>query len=520
MHVLSTHSQQAPVEDRRLLLEVAGVSKRFASIQALDAVDFTVAPGEVHGLCGHNGAGKSTLVKVLTGLVQPDEGRLSLDGRELRFSNPREAQASGVALVDQELSVIPALSVVENLFIGDVRSSLVTRRRAQRTAARELLERVGLRHVRLGAPASELAIGERQLLEIARALNRGARLLILDEPTATLSRGEIERVFAAVHDVAAHGCAVIFISHRLDEVLSLCSRVTVMRDGRVVGQHVSSELDRPRLIHLLLGEAGTAEPGDGGTARPAGETVLSIDGLAVPGTVEPFELDVRAGQVVGLAGQIGSGASAVLRALGGLTASARGSASARGRRVPLGSPRAAARAGVAFVSDDRKQEGLFLGQTTLQNLVATRLAALSRGGALRRRAMRGCAGGLAQLVGVDGGRLDQPTGNLSGGNQQKVFIGRCLERDGVDVMLLDEPTRGVDVGGRADIHALVRAFTGEGRCALFASTELDELLDLSDVIVTMFEGRVVSVAPRAEWTPRRLLAEMTTGRHEQATVAA
>jgi ABC-type sugar transport system ATPase subunit len=259
VHVLSSSEERGAAAGRPTLLQVTDLSRRFGSIQALDRVSLDVAAGEVHGLCGHNGAGKSTLVKSLTGLVRPDSGSMALAGAACEWSGPRDAQGAGIALVDQELSIIPELTVAENLFLGDVRSPFVSRRRARRAVASRLLEGVGLGDVPPDRPAGDLSVGERQLLEIARALHREAKLLILDEPTATLSKPEIERVFEAVAEVAAQGRAVIFISHRLDEVLSICDRVTVMRDGAVVGTHGVAELDRARLITLILRELGRAE---------------------------------------------------------------------------------------------------------------------------------------------------------------------------------------------------------------------------------------------------------------------
>ncbi|WCB91725.1 Fructose import ATP-binding protein FruK [Baekduia alba] len=513
MHVLDDARAGASATGRRPLLTVRSVSRRFGAITALNGVSLTIAEGEILGLCGHNGAGKSTLVKVLTGLVSPDGGEIALDGEVVALRGPRDAQAAGIALVDQELSIICELTVAENLLLGDISTALLTRRAARRRLCVELLERVGLGAVDPDQPAAWLTLAERQLLEIGRALHRNARLLILDEPTATLSKAEIDRVFAAVREVASRGRAVIFISHRLDEVLTLCDRATVMRDGAVVADHAVGELDRARLVRLLVGEAGHIGPAASARrVEPAQRRVaLTARRLVVAPVVADVGLDLFAGEVVGLAGQIGSGTQDVLRALAGVEPSATGDVSVGDQPLTLGTPHGSIRAGVAYVSGDRKGEGLFLGQSIAQNLLATRLDTLGRGGVLSGRGLTAAARALATTVGVDAARTAHAVETLSGGNQQKVFIGRCLDQEGIDVLLLDDPTRGVDVGGRADIHALVRGFADAGGAVLFASSELDELFDLADVIVTMFEGAVVAVRPRAACVASGVLTEMTTG---------
>jgi ABC-type sugar transport system ATPase subunit len=500
-----------PGGDAAVLLEAHGVSKRYGSVEALMGVSLDLLAGEVHGICGHNGAGKSTLVRILVGLTKPDEGHLEVEGREVSFSGVQDAQAHGVALVDQELSIVPELSVEENVFLGGIDVPFFHRRASLRRRARELLERVGLEHVRLGAPAGELAIGERQLLEIARLLGRDARVLILDEPTATLSEAEIERVFAAIRQVADQGHSVIFISHHLDEVLGVCDRVSVFRDGQRVATHQVAELDRRSLIELMLGEmsGGVEEPAHRqGGVGPA-EPLLRVRDLRVPGRLHSLDLDVRPGEIVGLAGQVGSGTSEALRALAGLIPEASGAVILAGRPAPLGSPRRGAAAGIAYLSNDRQGEGLFLGQSIQANLLATRHDAVSRLGLLRSQAGAEVAGHLARMVGVDATRLRAAVSDLSGGNQQKVLLGRCLDRDGSAVLLLDQPTRGVDVGGRAEIHRLVRLASDSGMAVLVASTELDELLDLADTVVAIFAGVKISTRAHAEADRAGVLADMT-----------
>ena len=497
-------------------LEVAGLGKRYGAIEALRDVSVTIAPGEIHGLCGHNGAGKSTLVKILSGVTQADSGSIRIDGEEAAFRNPQQAQRGGVALVDQEISLIEALSVADNILLGLHEAPFLLRPGASREFVTALLARVGLADLNPSTPVARLAMGTRQLVEIARALGRDARLLILDEPTATLSETETEHVFAALRPLAAAGTSMIFVSHRLGEVLELCDRVTVLRDGALVaGAETTAGLRRETLVEMMVG----AVHDDGVRRQPAAEHAapsLRIRGLSVGGRLHDFDLDVAPGQIVGLAGQVGSGASECLRALAGLLPGSRGSVAIDGAEHYIASPIRAQRGGILYLSNDRKSEGLFLERSVATNLVATRLGAVSRLGFLRRAAAGRTATALAEVVGL-GERRESAVATLSGGNQQKAFLGRCLQRGDAGVLLLDEPTRGVDVAGRAEIHALIRGAAEAGNAVLFASTEGDEILDLAEVIATLRAGRQISVRPRGEVTMAQLVAEMT---HAEAGAAA
>jgi ABC-type sugar transport system ATPase subunit len=469
---------------------VDGLSRSFGGVPAVREVSFTVGAGEIHALCGHNGAGKSTVVKMLSGQLTPDRGRILIGGTAVRLRSRQAAQRLGIALVDQELSVVPALTVLDNLLLGEFAAPLITRRRGALARCRQVLDELGLTRVEPDQPLATLGLGERQLVEIARALSQDARLVILDEPTATLSDVESERVFAAVRRVAARGCSVLYVSHRLAEVLRLCDTVTVLRDGRHVGTSPAADLTVDELIVRMLGEtphrlAARAAP------DPDPGRALRIERLAVPGRLSEFTLTALPGRIHALAGQVGSGAADVLRALAGLHPGATGSVALRERAVRFRDPVACARVGVAFVSNDRKSEGLFLDKTIRWNLVATRLPDLASAGVLRPRREQRAVQRLAASSGLAADRLGATVAALSGGNQQKVFVGRNLDRDNVFALLLDEPTRGVDIGGRAAIHRLLRSAADAGLVVLFASTELEELLELGDVIITMRDGRVV-----------------------------
>jgi ABC-type sugar transport system ATPase subunit len=497
-------------------LSAKGVVKHYGHVRALDGVSMDLVAGEIHGLCGHNGAGKSTLVKIVTGLVEPDSGTIEVDGAAVAFSDSRESQAAGVALVDQELSLAPDLSVEENIFLGSI--DPVGRRpsSARRERARELLSQVGLSEVAPQTIVAGLALGERQLVEIARALGRDSSILLLDEPTATLSDAEIERVFEVSRRLAAGGTSIVYISHRLGEVLEICDRVTVIRDGKLVDTRSTAEISgREELIRMMI-DAELPVPTKTSAVSVEQEGRSEIRALSVPPLVKGFELSLRGGELVGLTGQVGSGPSEVLRALAGLEPDARGVVVVGGRPLRLGSPTRALRAGIGYASNDRKGEGVFLQQTVRRNLLSTRLKAVSPFGVRRPRLAAREAERIAGFVGVDRSRLPDAVENLSGGNQQKVFLGRCLDRGDITLLLLDEPTRGVDVGGRAEIHELLREAALAGVTVVFASTELDEILELSDRVVTMFEGRIVATRDRSEVTAELLSADMTMGRESRA----
>jgi ABC-type sugar transport system ATPase subunit len=500
------------------VVEVRGATKAYGPVKALDDVSFTLARGEVHALLGHNGAGKSTLVKVLSGVVSPDQGEVLVDGRPVELKSPRSAQAAGIAVVEQELSLVPTLTVRENILLGSVDAGFWRSSGVDDAEIRSLLSRLGLDDVGPDTVVEDLSIAECQLVEIARALSRDAKVLILDEPTATLGEAEIVRVFGALRELVAEGYGIIFVSHRLGEVLEICSRVTVLRDGKVTADREVAGLDRDSIVELMLGDVADKVPVRK-SAEGDADGMMAIEGLTVPRYVESFDLDVSAGEIVGIAGQVGSGASEVLRALAGLVPEARGKVSIAGKAMRLGAPGRSLKAKVVFASNDRKSEGLFLTRSIANNLLATRLRKVTNGGWLSRQKERTTAQRLAELIKVDQRRLGQPVETLSGGNQQKVFLGRCLDRDDAKVLLLDEPTRGVDVGGRMEIHNLIRHAASAGNTVIFVSTDHEEIIDLADTVVTMFAGQITRVLRREEVTAAAVLGDMTHGGSDTVVAA-
>jgi ABC-type sugar transport system ATPase subunit len=489
------------------ILAVEGVTKRFGPNEVLKNVSVALEAREIRAICGENGAGKSTLVKIITGVHAADEGRVLIDGVPTTVADPQHAQQLGIALVAQELSLAPALSVLDNIWLGNREVPLFHRRKEFRERAQAALEKVGLGDLPLDSPVASLSIGRRQLVELARMLTRNAQVFILDEPTATLSDVEIERIFSALRALRDEGKTIIYITHRLGEVFQICDSVTVLRNGELVGTRRTAEIDRAHLMEMMLGRS-LGEMYPRWESRP-GEPMLVVKNLAVPPVVQNFQLSAQRGMVICLAGQVGSGAIEVLRALAGLAYNATGDVSVAGKAVSLRSVAAAQAARVQFISEDRAGEGVFLRLRVAENLVATRLQSHSRLGVLARNGLRATATRLAAAVGVDRARLRSKADELSGGNQQKLAFGRSIGGDEPGVLLMNEPTRGVDVGARAEIYRLIRQFCDRGYCLVMASSDIEEVLGMADVIVSMYRGRQIATYRRGEADMQQVLADIT-----------
>lgn len=488
-----------------LLLQMTGMSKRYGAVQALEQVDFEVRPGEVMALLGENGAGKSTLVKVLAGLVDADQGDVRVDGEPAQLFPTSRSQAAGVAAVQQEISCIPSMSIAENLVLGDTGRDAFTPTRRLVADARARLEPVGLQHLDPRRLVEDISIAESQLVEIARVLARRARIVIFDEPTAALSDAEITRVLAVVRELTRRGCGVIYVTHRLQEVFEIADRVTIMRNGSSLPPIAVEDLDVDRVISLLLGRR--LESMFPARSPLSGEPVLVVDGLQASGLVAPVSFELRPGEILGLSGQIGSGANAVLRALAGTVQGVQGSATLRGRPLPLRSRRASVRAGVGYCSDDRKKDGFFAGRSTLENLSAPWLPRVARGGWVSDRQERERAESIASAFAIDTKRLRSPVQTLSGGNQQKVVLGKWLG-SAPSVLLVEEPSRGVDVGARAEIHHKLRALCADGLSIIIASSDTSEVLGACDTIATFYRGRMTDLRCHERWTEEEMVREV------------
>jgi ABC-type sugar transport system ATPase subunit len=470
-------------------LEVRNLTKQFGPVLALDALSFRADGGEVHAICGENGAGKSTLVKLLTGIYQPDDGVIEIDGHPMTFDSPHDAQAASIACVSQEIAVCGALSVLDNIWLGTLNVPFLHKRAELRKKAKDALAMLGETNMDIDKPVAEFSMGERQLVEIARMLTRDARILILDEPTATLSDGEISRILTALKTLKKQGRVVLYITHRLAEVFELADKVTVLRNGALIETRSIDEVDRKLLIEMMLGRSfDETYPGH---HHAGGEPFLSIRNLAIPHEVDRFSIDVRLGEVTYIVGQLGSGCDSLIRALAGLVYDASGEISINGRRVQLGSIESASENGIRFVSGDRAAEGIFTGLTAFDNLSVIRLKTSSPMGFIRWSNLRRIASDLATSTDFDKSRLHFLASQLSGGNQQKLAFGRFIGESDPKVLVMIEPTRGIDVGARATIYALMRNFCALGWGILVASTDFAEAVGIADVVATVYRGRLV-----------------------------
>jgi inositol transport system ATP-binding protein len=502
---------------------MAGIAKSFPGVQALRGVDFTVGRGEVHALLGENGAGKSTLLKILAGAQAPDEGTITFDGAEARLASPHAAQALGIVTIYQEFNLIPTLSVAENVFIGRLPARLGRVDWADlHRRALVLTDEVGLT-VDPRRLVSELSVAEQQMVEIARALSMAAKLVVMDEPTSALSDTEVQRLFAIVRGLTAKGISVVFVTHRLEEVMRICDRATVLRDGALAGEAAIGELSIDRIIQLMVGrevERLFAHRADSG----AGAVALRVDGIARgrdardPHAVmlHDVRLEVRKGEILGLAGLVGAGRTELARAIFGADPIQRGRVLIDGHEARIRSPIDAIRAGIGLVPEDRKQQALFLSLAIRNNLSVTSMDRLVGAlGLLDRDKEDALVESFKQKLGIRMASPDQAVGNLSGGNQQKVVLARWLALQ-PKVLIVDEPTRGIDVAAKAEVHALLYDLAGTGIAILAISSELPEILTISDRIVTMREGRVTGELMRAEASEERLMQFMALGRADAA----
>jgi ABC-type sugar transport system ATPase subunit len=474
-----------------VVLEARRLVKTFPGVRALDEVDLTCRRGRVHALLGENGAGKSTLVRILTGNMAPDSGGILLEGRPVRFHDPRDALAMGITAVYQELTVLPDMSVLDNLLLGQERTRRgLLRRGDERRVARQVLARVGLEDVDLGARAETLSLANQQLVEIARALARQTRLLVLDEPSAVLSGDKLESLFEVVRTVARQGVAVVYISHRLEEIGALADDITVLRDGRDVSSGEAAGYDVPRIIREMVGrDVDTVFPA---LPQPGRGVVLKVRGL-VPagghGRVPPIDLDVRAGEIVSVAGLVGSGRSRLLRTLAGAQPRDAGTVEVAGRRVRA-SVRDAVAAGIALVPEERKTDGLVLPLPVRANTTLASLRSVTSGGWLSARREREAFDAEQRRLRIRTAGPDQGTWQLSGGNQQKIVLAKWL-RTRPRVLLLDEPTRGIDVGTKAEIYRIVRELAAAGMAVVVVSSDLPEVTGLAHRVIVCRQGQVV-----------------------------
>ncbi|WP_237689916.1 sugar ABC transporter ATP-binding protein [Cellulomonas fulva] len=482
-----------------------GIVKQFPGARALDGVELEVRAGEVHCLLGQNGAGKSTLIKVLAGAHQPDEGEILLDGRRVTIADPVAGLRLGVATMYQELDVVDGLSVAENIFLGhELTSGGFTQRRAQTARARELMERLGHGSIAPHREVGRLSAASKQIVSMARALSHDARVIVMDEPSAVLDSEEVATLFRVVRDLTAQGVAVVYISHRLEEIRQIGDRITVLKDGRTVATGLPATTPTPDLIRLMTGRNVEFAIPRRPPVREDAPVVLEVEALGLTGVFEGVSFTVREGEVVGLAGLVGSGRSEILESVFGARRTTSGRVTVAGRRLRTGSVADAVDAGVGLCPEERKSQGLLLDEPVYRNITLSSFARTARGGMLDEGAERAQAQEQVRALEVRPQDVARTARTLSGGNQQKVVLARWLVH-GCKVLLLDEPTRGVDVGARAEIYALVAQLTAAGAAVVVVSSEIEEVLGLADRVLVVSEGRVVHSGPAADIDEHRVL---------------
>ena len=504
------------------MLRMTGIAKRFPGVQALAGVDLEVAPGEVHGLLGENGAGKSTLLKILSGAQQPDAGSIIFEGREITLPSPDAAQALGIVTIYQELSLFPALTVAENIFLGrEPMSGPFIDWAATRRATKELGSRFGL-----DLPADklvrDLSVAQQQMVEIARALSMQSRLIIMDEPTSALSQREAQRLFGIVRELKRSGISIIFVTHRLTEVMQICDRITVLKDGKPSGQAEVAAISIEDIVRMMVGRTG-ADLFKRLPTRSPGSTVLNISNLSGVATandpravvLRDISFELRRGEILGIAGLVGSGRTELARAIFGADPKRGGAIALDGADLDIRSPEDAIAAGIGLVPEDRKQQALFLDLAVRENLSVTALGKLVRFGFVNRQQERDLVERYRKSLNIRMASPDQKVRNLSGGNQQKVVLARWLAL-GPRVLIVDEPTRGIDVGAKAEVHMLLHEMAMSGIGIIAISSELPEIMAISDRILVIRAGRLAGVLEQQDASEERLMQLMAIGTASQA----
>jgi rhamnose transport system ATP-binding protein len=493
------------------ILELKKISKSFSGVEVLHEVSFSLKPGEIHALLGENGAGKSTLVKIITGFHQPDSGEIYLDGDRVYFGDTRESRQAGIAAIYQELSLFPDLDVAENIFIGrhPLKAGGQIDWRKLYSEAGKLLDSLGI-NLDLKQKARNISIAQQQIVEIARAISINARILIMDEPTSSLTLNEVADLFRLVRSLRDKGTAIIFISHRLEELFELVDRVTILRDGYFVNSCLMKDVSRDDLIRMMVGRTISEQFPKQSVC--AGEVILKLDHLSREGTFNDVSFELRCGEILGMAGLVGAGRTNVARAIFGVEPATEGSIQIEGQEVVIASPQKAIELGLAFVPEDRQRYGLISPMQITANISLPMLDKFSKFGWLQNKNERKATYAAARQMEVRANSISQLARELSGGNQQKVVLAKWLSTN-PRILILDEPTRGIDVGTKAAVHALMSKLASEGMAILMISSELPEILGMSDRILVMREGHVTGHFLRNEATQEKILSAATQNIH-------
>jgi ABC-type sugar transport system ATPase subunit len=488
-----------------LLLEMKQISKQFPGVKALENVSFNVRAGEVHALIGENGAGKSTLMKILSGIYQQDEGQIFFNGQLIHFHSPHDAWTSGISTIHQELMVVPQLSVAENIFLGRLPQNRMRffNRKAMHAQAAQLLERMEIQldpHTLVG----DLPVALQQMVEIAKALSINANLIVMDEPTSALSKHEIDILFERIKRLRTEGRSVVFISHKLDEIFEISDQITVLRDGHWIGQQPTAHMDKSKLIQMMVGRE-LRQSNFEGRQSVHEKALLEVHGLTIDGLFYDIDFSLYPGEILGIAGLVGAGRSDVIRAIFGAEKIESGSILLDGKPVQLKNPRSAIRKQIGFVPENRKEEALLLQMNVQDNILLPQTTLLSKAGLIQNKREQAIASEFTARLSVRTPSLKQKTVNLSGGNQQKVILARWLATQ-PRILIVDEPTRGIDVAARAEIHALLHELANRGMAILMVSSEMEEILALSDRIIVMRDGRIEVTLQREEADQQKIVA--------------
>ncbi|SHH90249.1 sugar ABC transporter ATP-binding protein [Virgibacillus chiguensis] len=492
-------------------VQMNNISKAFSGNKVLQQVDFTVNRGEIHALMGENGAGKSTLVKILTGIYTKDQGNIYVQGKQMTFSGPKHAEAYGISVIHQELNIIPHLTVAENMFLGKEltygKTGILNRREIRRRTA-EALTNLGVHDIKSEQLAGELSIGKQQMVEIAKALTTNAELIIMDEPTAALTEHEIENFFHVIKKLQADGVSIVYISHRMEEIFEICDRITVLRDGQYIGTKATPHTSFEEIVKMMVGrELGERYPARN---HDVGEVVFQVKNLQLANYFRNISFSVREGEILGVAGLMGAGRSEVMEAIFGYRKLDRGTIELNGRQVVIKHPRDAVNAGIGFITEDRKSKGLIIHASIKENIALPNLRALSRYGIIHKRKESQLISELMQKLQVRATNEMQEVKSLSGGNQQKVVIAKWLAIQ-PQVLILDEPTRGVDIGAKKEIYTIMNELSKKGVAIIMISSELPEVLGISDRVMVMHEGKITAFIDREEADQESIMTAATGG---------
>lgn len=492
------------------MIEMTGISKAFNGNTVLNNVEFEIAPGEIHALMGENGAGKSTLMKILTGIYTRDSGEIKIKGNPVEFKNPKEAEQAGIAVIHQELNILPDLTVAENLFLGNEKTfgkSGILKTKEMNKAAKEVLLNLGL-DVDVKTTARNLSVGKQQIVEIAKAISSNADVIIMDEPTAALTDREIETLFETIRALQAKGVSFVYISHRMEEIFAICDRITILRDGSYVGVRNVKETTFDEIVQMMVGrELGGRFPD---RTSKIGEVKLVAKNLTRKGFFEDVSFELRKGEILGVAGLMGAGRTEVVQSLFGYKKLDSGELILDGKQVKINTPLDAIKLGFGFVTEDRKSEGLILDFSVKENLGITNFNKISKNGVVNNQKEKSLYDSMVKRLGVRTSGPDQTVKSLSGGNQQKIVIAKWLGIE-PDILILDEPTRGVDVGAKKEIYSIVNTLAENGVSIIMISSELPEIIGMVDRVLVMHEGKITGEITKEEMSQEKIMHYATGG---------